>query len=225
MTFIKEILNGVVSDFSHKMFSRFGKGKFENRALVEIKRGKKFSVKTSFEYVNDLVKLIIDNCSGDVKVSGSIVGKDLSKELDLEAEHKKRMGVCKADLKPIVLSKEKLQELYDTYGSNYLLLNLDGGNCSLKSKQSLPKPGQALLDGGFCKASFERNLSDVFLWEKRNFKKGIVSHDFVIEGFIVPDEYKDDSAKARLFAKRKGKIIRTIDVDGKKDEIVKEVAV
>lgn len=225
MTFIKEIFNGDISDFSHKMFSRFGKGVFENRALVEIKRGKKFSVKTSFEYVNDLVKLIIDNCSGDVKVTGSIVGKDLSKELDLEAEHKKKMGICKAELKSVVLSKEKLQKLYDDYGDNYLLLNLDGGNCYLKCKQNLPKPGQNKLDDCFCRAGFEKDLSSEFLWEKKDFKKGVVGHNFVIEGFVIPNEYKDDSAKARLFAKRKGKIIRMIDVDGKKDEIIKEVVV
>ena len=53
-----------------------------------------------------------------------------------------------------------------------------------------------------------------------DFKKFRASHDFVIEQLVVPEEYKNDFENARVYARRKGKIIRKITADGR--EIVKE---
>ena len=53
-----------------------------------------------------------------------------------------------------------------------------------------------------------------------SFKKIEVNHDFIISDIVVPDELKSekDFAKVREGALRKGKIIRYLDIDGKKLE-------
>jgi hypothetical protein len=90
----------------------------------------------------------------------------------------------------------------------------------LKCKDSLPKPGGALKDN-FCSASFD-NLDIVkeFAFDVDDFKTLSIKHIFKIEDIIVSKEFESDFEKARLNAKRKGKIIRILNVDGK--EIKKE---
>ena len=233
MNFIKKIFSDNIDKDVHKQFVRFSKGRFANRAIARIKKGKKIAIRTTFEYVNDVVKLIIDNCEGNVNVSGSIVGKDLSKELNLEAEHTKRMGVRKAELKPVSLSKSELINLYEKYKDIFLLLNLDCNTCSLKCKQNLPKPGSGkqsedeaeMKKVDFCKAVFEKDLSEEFIWEKKDFKEAEASHIFVIDELVVPKELENDYARARIEAKRKGKIIRELNIDGEKKVIEKDISV
>ncbi len=233
MNFIKKIFLDKIDNEVHKQFVRFSKGRFANRAIVRIKKGKKISIRTTFEYVNDLVKLAIDNCEGDVNVSGSIVGKDISKELNLEAEHTKRMGVAKAELKPITLNKNELINLFEKYKDTFLLLNLDCNTCSLKCKQNVPKPGSVkqsedeaeMKKVNFCKATFNKDLSDEFIWENKEFKDAEVNHIFVIDELVVPKELENDYARARIEAKRKGKIIRQLTIDGEKKAIEKDISV
>ena len=67
----------------------------------------------------------------------------------------------------------------------------------------------------------DKNLvnSLIFDSEAQDFKKIEIKHDIVIEKIILPEGEKD-FAKIREMSKRKGKIVRKIDVDGK--EAVKE---
>ena len=51
--------------------------------------------------------------------------------------------------------------------------------------------------------------------EVENFKKVEIKHTFDITEIIIPKDEKD-FAKMREMAKRKGKIIRELDIDGKK---------
>jgi len=49
-------------------------------------------------------------------------------------------------------------------------------------------------------------------------KKAEIIHDIVVEDIIIPEEYAGDFEKARLFSKRKGKIIRRITIDGEESQ-------
>ena len=51
-----------------------------------------------------------------------------------------------------------------------------------------------------------------------DFKKLFIKHTFFVKDIIVPKEYENDFLKARLYSKRKGKIIRIIDIDGRTEE-------
>ena len=48
----------------------------------------------------------------------------------------------------------------------------------------------------------------------KDFSKAKVKHTFIIEELVVPKEYANDPALARVKAKRKGKIKRFVEVDG-----------
>jgi len=98
---------------------------------------------------------------------------------------------------------------------------------SSKGSSSKKKEGEkAKID--FCKLKttdkdIVKNL--IFDKEAENFKQVEISHDFIIEDIVVSDELKKecegDFAKIREMAKRKGKIIRNLNIDGR--EFRKEV--
>ena len=59
----------------------------------------------------------------------------------------------------------------------------------------------------------------IFDDEAKDFKKIEIQHDIIVNDIIFPEDEKD-FAKIREMAKRKGKIIRRIDIEG--EEVVKE---
>ena len=50
-----------------------------------------------------------------------------------------------------------------------------------------------------------------------------IKHDFIINEIVIPDELKNekDFAKIREMSRRKGKIIRNLNIDGK--DVKKEI--
>jgi hypothetical protein len=83
--------------------------------------------------------------------------------------------------------------------------------------KKLPKPGGKIKED-FCKAVMPAGLLNEFVWETKDFKKAIIKHVFIINELLVPKEYENDYSQARVMAKRKGKLKRTIEFDGKKIE-------
>ncbi|MFA5176431.1 MAG: hypothetical protein WC413_04215 [Candidatus Nanoarchaeia archaeon] len=222
MNFIKEIFENKGSELAHEQFKRFGKGNYTDRALINLKKSKKLSVKTSFEFSNFLCYLIAKEASSKINISGAIVAfRDFGKELDLQNEYSKRGKVYRADITEQEITKEKLSEIIEKFKFDFLLLKLRADNCNLSCKDSLPKPGGTLKDN-FCSASFENvDITKEFAFDvKEDFSNLIIKHIYEITDLIIPKETEDDFAKARLLAKRKGKIIRILNLDGK--EIKKE---
>lgn len=219
MNFIKKIFENKADDLVHKQFTRFGKGEYE-RALLTLKKSSKLNIKASFEFSNDLVELIIQEASSNIEISGVILAAH-EFNLDLKNEYSKRGKIYKAEIEEQIITKEKLKEIFEKFKFDWLLLNLSADNCSLKCKSSLPKPGGTLKDD-FCSASFENlNIAKEFAFDVDNFKVLIIKHIFKIEDLIVNKEDENNFEKARINAKRKGKILRILDVDGK--EIKKEI--
>jgi hypothetical protein len=58
--------------------------------------------------------------------------------------------------------------------------------------------------------------------KERSFKEIRITHRYAIKELIVPPEYATDYAKARIYAKRKGTLKRTVDLDGNKTQTEKE---
>ncbi len=211
MNFIKKIFEDKVDDLVHNQFTRFGKGEYE-RAFVKLKKSKKLSVKTSFEFSNDLVYLIADNAEGDIEISGVIIRKGKDLDLDLENEKGKRGKIYKLTIKKQNISKTKLKEIYNEFKGDSLLLTLKAKNCSLKCKNSLPKPGGKLKEN-FCISSFSNlDVAREFAFDVSNFKNLEIVHTFKIEDIIAGNE--KDFEEIRKNSKRKGKVIRSLDVDG-----------
>ncbi len=203
--FIKKIWQNKGEE-AHNYFVRFGKGRFENRAVLNLQKTTKIKLKGSFEWANDFVNLVSE--LADVKFSGIVLSKQT---INLENE-KKKSGSFEYDVN---VSSEKIKEIKDKV---YAML-LDGGGegIILKIKKKLPKPGksgESKVDDKFCQLE-----ADLRYWQqvKEAFmlpecKKCKISHTYIINELIPPKEEKD-FAKIRELTKRKGKIIRKLEID------------
>lgn len=220
MNFVKKVVEGNIDENVHKQFTRFGKGKYRGRFLLSVWKTKKIKIKSSFEFANDLVAL----CSefGSCKVSGIIMSKetlsDIMKEKNIEgySESKKGGLYYQTNIPNQELSEDQLKSLEEN--SYFTLLDLEATDFKLKIKKKLPKPGknEKKVDGKFCQLEvdekFYSKIKEDLFWDVSDAKKINIKHEVIIEEIIMPEGEKD-FAKIREIAKRKGKIIREVEID------------
>ena len=230
--FINKIFKGKIDDRVHLQFKKFSGGDFNNRAVIIGKNsGGKYSLNTSHEFANEFV-LYLAEMLGDNKtnVQGVIVStRDLENELDF-VNKKQFMGV-----KQYVVDKEmtgnEILELCNKLPNAFFGLSFNVGNSELKIKPKAPKSGKPSTKGeetakpNFCKLkTTDKNIIDSLIFDNEayGFKNIEVSHIFIINEIIIPEELKNekDYAVIKEKALRKGKIVRKMKIDGK--EIVKE---
>lgn len=218
MIFIRKIFEDKVDNVVHRKFERFSVGEFSDRALISVSKGKDLKIKTSYDLADDLFGLISENIKCNAHVTGKIIAsRDFSGELDFEVvkftKGKKFTAEVDCDLSPL-----QVKDLYAKFKLNFILLNVNCVDFKLKVGKSLPRPSKKLKDN-FCKAVFPVEMINEFGWDADSFKKIVCKHKFVIDEIVAP-EGVSDFAEARKLAKRKGKIVRVVGVDG--EEIVKE---
>jgi len=227
MNFIKKIFENKIDDYTHLQFSRFGKGVFENRALLEITvSSKNVKIKTSGEFANELVALLANTIEDKTPVKGIIFStKDLSEESNIEfKEIKNALGIKKHFIDQ-ELTKEQILVLVRKFPRSSFSLSFETDYGKLKIKAKAPKAGKPGKKGAAPKAdhctfitSNKEILNDYSFDIKQQYKKLFIIHTYKIEELIIPEEYKNDFALARIHAKRKGKLIRKILVDEKQIE-------
>ena len=233
MNFIKQIFKGDADEKTHQKFIKYGRGEFPGPMLEVKKQGKKIKVKGSFDYSDVFGKLIAENTNENFKVTGKIISRnnleDELSNLNVEIQKKSKKGKLKVYQIKTEADSEILKKLYEL--DAYVLLTfapMQKGSLNLKSKANLPGPG-GNIDNNFCSAAFDISMLDCVMDElcfdidAENFNKINkinISHKYIINELIVPEEFKNDPTQIRIHAKRKGKIIRNIVVDDK--EIVKE---
>lgn len=222
MNFIKKIAENKIDEHVHKQFIKFGKGTFESKAVIDISVSKLIKIKTSPEFTNELVELLAHTIKDKVKVTGIIFAtKDLSSESNIEfQEIKMAMGVRKHIIDQ-ELTKEQVLELCHKFSMYSLNLSFSTNYGELKVKEKAPKSGKPSTKedqepkADYCVFTTSDNkvLEDFAFDIKKPFKKFFAKHIFIIEDIIIPEQYKNDFALARIHAKRKGKIIRETTVD------------
>jgi hypothetical protein len=227
MNFIKKVFEKNIDGATHLQFQKFGKGEFIDRAIIEVKKtGKGYSLKTSSEFSNGLVKDIAEKLGiGKTKVTGAIVStNDLTEKLDFK-EKKQFQGVKKYLIDKEMSGKEII-ELINEFPKTFFALSFEFKNYKLKIKPKAPKSAKAKnKDGGTPKADFcslktsDEALIKSFVFERENFKEVKINHTFFIDEIIMPESEKD-YAKIREMAKRKGRIVRKAVIDG--EETIKE---
>jgi len=90
----------------------------------------------------------------------------------------------------------------------------------LKIKKALPKPGknEEKIDDKFCSLDLDEKywekVKEAFFWDVPNCKKALIEHELQIREILFPAGEKDP-VKIRELAKRKGTIVRKMQVDGK----------
>ncbi len=220
INFIKNIYEKNVDEKAHEKFVRYSIGDFEKEEFI-IKKGASFvQVKAGFEYLSVILELMSNLVKENVSLNGMIITKkDILPEIkDFGIEPEKITGkkyTIKEDMGP-----ERFKEFISKFNDYFLLLNLKSGKYSISVKKSIPKPGK--LVEGFVKAKFEKNdfqkIKNEFLFDvnTEDFKQASIKQTYVIEELIAPEGCSPE--EARLNAKRKGKIVRKISIDGEEQE-------
>jgi hypothetical protein len=229
-SFIKKIFDGKNDEFVHLQFQKFSRGEFTDRAMVKVKESSgKFTIDTTAEYARELVRAMAEKLgNGKTHVTGALISA-----LDLDGfkyESKtSAIGVRKYRIDREMTGNEII-EICDKVIKAFIGLSFNVGEDELKVKDKSPKSAKgasgakkedADLKIDFCKLkTTDRNLVDglIFDPEAKGIKKLFVKHNFIITDIVVPAELKaeKDFAKVREGALRKGKIIRELDIDGKK---------
>lgn len=227
--FIKKIFNGKRDSWTHVQFQRFSRGEFKDRAILVIKNlNGKYSISSTPEYANEMVfSLAEKNRNDKIKVNGSIFStKDLKNELNFSSL-KQFMGIKQYKIDNEMTGNQIL-EVCEKYPKSFIAFSFKTKNDELKIKDKAPKsakPSNKAEEApkiDFCKLkTSDKKLVEDFVFDdeiKENWKKIEIKHDFLITDIIIPDELKNekDFAKIRENADRKGKIVREIDIDGKK---------
>ena len=230
MNFIKKIFEGDVDESVHLQFQKFSKGEFQNRALIEVKKtGKGYSIKTSAEFANELVRVVAEKLGEEkTRITGAVVStQDLTGEL--EFKDKKQFQGVKRYLIDSEMSGKELINLLDKFPKNFFALSFEVGETKLKIKPKAPKSGKPGKSGekpkpNFCRLKTnDKELGDSFVFDTLNgtsknyFKKAEITHSFFIDEIIFPEDEKD-FAKIREMAKRKGRIVREAVIDGVSSE-------
>jgi len=225
MCFIKKIFNNEIDDSAHNQFTRFGKGNFEGRAIAKFRKiAGKVKISASFEYANDIVKLVSE--FGNGKCSGIVLSKkDISDIINANnitgvSETKQGGLFFKNNINEQELNKKQIQSLVDN--AYFCLLDMTGEGFALKMKKNLPKPGksgEAKIDDKFCQLEIDEKywkpVKDCFFWDFPDVQKGSVSHNYLVTEIILPKDEKDFE-KMRILAKRKVKILRKTETDSQK---------
>lgn len=226
MNFIKKCIDKNVDELTHIQFQKFSKGIFKDRGVIKAKKSKgKYTINTSAEFANELILEMAKKLgSNKTKVTGAIIStSDLKGKLDFD-EVKQFQGV-----KRYMLSKEmsgdQLVSLLNEFPKAFFGLTFDvNAENKLKIKDKAPKSGKPGKDdeqpkADFCKLTTDdEKIGKSFVFEKDDFKKAEIKHDFIIEKIILPETSEKDFAKIREMAKRQGKILRTTNIDDIKSQ-------
>lgn len=231
-SFIKKIFEGKEDDgLIHSQFIKFSKGEFPNKAMIRAKNSSgKYTIATTAEYAKEIIIYLAEKLGdSSAMVTGAIISA-----LDLEGfdykERKMAMGVRKYMIEKEMTGNEilKLCEIEKAF----IALSFSTNDTSIVIKPKSPKSakgaGSKKNSNKKAKINFikiktnDKNLVDSLIFddEAKNFKKIEIKHDFQITEIVIPETEEEDFAKIRELAKRKGKIIRNLDINGK--EVVKE---
>ncbi len=222
--FIKKIFENKIDELVHQQFQKFSRGKFCDRAKIRAKISNKlFKINCDPEYANELVRyLAIKLKKEKTLVKGVIIStKDLTGKLIFK-DKKQFMGIKKYIIEK-EMSGEDILNLCNTFPKAFIGFSFKTTNTELKIKPKAPKSAKPKSKDNknkpidFCKLrTTDKELFNKLIFEKGlDFSKEIeINHDFIIKEIIFPKDEKD-FAKIREFAKRKGEIIRKIEIDGK----------
>ncbi len=221
-SFIKKIFDNNIDELVHLQFEKYGRGEYRNKAVIIAKKKKEgYSISTTSEFGGDLVRSMAEKLGNSkTNVTGVIIStRDLSGEIEFE-DKKQFMGV-----KQYVINSEmsgtQIIGLCDKLSRAFFGLSFETADSELKIKPKAPKSAKPStstaekIKADFCRLkTSDRKLAESLVFGVGDFKSIQIVHTFVINEIILP-EGVDDPLKLREMAKRKGKIIRDITIDGR----------
>lgn len=220
---ISSIFSGQISENIHNDFVKFGKGKFENKYLLQGKKQKnQWSIKTGPEFANFLVKKGLEKVTGEIEVSGVIVATfDVQGKAQFPISGVKQFMGVKQAIVQTKTSPQKIISLMDEYPKAFFALSFLNSDFQLKIKAKAPKSAKPSTGGekqpqaDFCslKTSDVELVRDLF-FDNPSFNEVSIRHTLEINEIILPEGISDP-VQLREKSQRKGKIIRKAVYDGK----------
>ncbi len=226
----------------HRHFYRYSKGDFIGPALKISQTKAKFTLKGSHEYEDLILEIIANGISNpdenfEIKgnlISGADVG-DIINDLGFNWNLKKSTGQTKNYKAEIIdnTNKNSLIESIEAFReTSYFLLSFNiNPNCKVTTKKKIPQPSKKKVEDDdvakriqFCTGiinNTESNfnyiiknaLSDFQSEFPRKWKKLTIFNNYKINEIELPKNVKN-SRLLRIMAIRKGKLLRSLDIDG-----------
>ncbi|MHA1149261.1 MAG: hypothetical protein ACTSR8_13565 [Promethearchaeota archaeon] len=224
----------------HRHFYRYSRGEFLGPALKITQTKSRITLRGSVEY-EDLIQEIILNCISEkeLQVKGTLIsGANISDKLlnlGLEWSLVKSTGKTKnykAKFEDVVNTGTLLEAINIFRHSSYLLISFNlNPTCKVTTKANIPQPSKKKVEDddvnkriSFCTGVINNTENNLQFVLKRcvpdfkedipkNWKNIIVLNNYNIEEIILPKNVKD-SRLLRIMAVRKGKLFRSINIDG-----------
>ncbi len=224
MNFLRDIFEDKQDqEYIHHKFVKYGRGEHAGPVAVIKKTHGVIKINASGDYANILGAILLKSSDCDVAAKGNIIApEDLSEKLDasgIEVTKTRKKKKTTVHAIKYMGPAETLLEAYVQHPEATFLLDLKSGKNTLKTKNTPPKLGSKINDS-FCKTTINVSAEEYMLEELcfgteiEHYEEIKISHSYSIQGFMIPEQYKNNPLMTRIHAKRKGTIKRTVEVDG-----------
>lgn len=222
--FIKDIFLGNPNEEEiHNEFIKFSRGEFNSKYLIQAKKQKdKWVIKTGPEFVNAVVKLCLDKAPEKIKMTGVIVST-MKIEASFIKGIKQFMGIKQHKVDG-EMDKKDLLEMMQKNPRVFYALSFSTPSCELKVKAKAPKSAKPSTSGDkekvadfvSLKTTDEDIVKELF-FDYPNFQEIAIRHTLKITDTIYPKDFKNmKPEEVREKSKRKGIVVRNVEVDGQK---------
>ncbi len=226
----------------HRHFYRYSKGDFTGPVMKISQTKAKITLKGTHEYedlILELVSMSISDPNEEFEINGRLItGSEISgllTELGFNWDLKKSTGQTKNYKAEIIdnITKDKLVKSVEAFREHsYLLLSfILNPSCKVTTKKKVPQPSKKKVEDEdinkrvqFCVGylnNTDENLKNTINFIIPDFKSELpknwktltVVNNYKITEIEIPKNIKD-SRLLRIMAVRKGKLIRSLDIDG-----------
>jgi len=226
----------------HRHFYRYSKGVFIGPALRISKTKAKITLKGAHEYEDLILEAVtktISNSQENFEIKGKMIASsDITNEISeigLNWVLKKSTGKTKNYKAEIVdqINKDLLLQAISVFRENsYLLLSFNrNATCKVTTKKNIPQPSKKKVEDDdvskriqFCIGMLNNTDANLELLLDlaapdfksdlpNNWKSLTILNNYTINQIEIPTNVKD-TRLLRIMAVRKGKMIRSVEIDG-----------
>jgi hypothetical protein len=231
----------------HRHFYRYSRGDFIGPALRISQTKGKLTLKGSHEYEDLILEVVgegISNPKDNFEIKGRLITGtdigDLITNLGFNWDLKQSTGQTKnfkADITD-TLNKDSLLQSIEAFRENsYYLISFNlNPTCKVTTKKNIPQPSKKKVGEDdvnkriqFCTGNIsntEKNLNNILEMALNDFKTDLpkkwkritIFNNYKITDIEIPKNVAN-SKLLRIMATRKGKLVRTVDID---DEIIEK---
>ncbi len=233
MHWLARLVNGVSDEGLHRKFVKYSVGVFDGPRLEVTVKGRNVTLKGDFGY-EDLIgwfALSLMDEDEECDVSGIVLGKpcaELFRDYCGKLETKGDSYKVKVNFS---FRAGELRRIYEKHidECTFLLSIKAVRGLSVKCKTKLDWTvnvrgeeegikfcvGKIVVEREALRRLFEQAVPDFINLVPQDFKSMLITNEFVVEELVVPEDKEGLTARElRLVSRRRGKVRRTLNVDG-----------